>query len=198
MKFKNTTSSVIEQIPTEDSIVVTTDTSLVGYCANNALYKVDKPSWHIVDEPNIGLIRNGILATHYATRFTFGSNDGAGGCKAFQDENKYMLDAGAWEVAWIRWKINFDDVDYVYVKYQRGSSNRDSNFCISDAAYDPSSARWTNFYDDSQKIYTKGISVNGDIIDVAQYTGVHWMYVATTYHAGSYNLYDVELRKADE
>ena len=198
MKFKNTTSSVIEQIPKEDSIVVTTDTSLIGYCANNALYKVDKPEWHIVEEQNMRLIRDGVLSSYYANLLESANNNGASTAQAYQGENAYRLSITSGnDFAWIRWKVDFDNVDYIDINLQRVSGPYTLQLRISDSTYDSSSAYWGTWSFD-RGIFTTSVSSGEYTIDVSKYTGTHWLYASTSYNPGGYDLFDIELRKADE
>ena len=105
MKFRNTTLSSIEQkkIPTDDSIVVTTDASLVSYCADDVLHKVNRPDWKSIDLPAPGkLISDGVLNPLYASTLQFDSNDGAGTCRAYQEEDAYRISTTKFqESAWI-------------------------------------------------------------------------------------------------
>lgn len=199
MKFTSTDINHIDEVPTQDSIIAVTDDSLLAYCADNTLHKVTKPEWHVVDEPNIGLIRDGILNGFYANKLDFGSNNGASSCVARQEETAYRLSTTtSWEAAWIRWKIDFDKVDYVDVKWQLVSGFDRIEFRISDGTYNPASSSWNSYAQDAYKIYSESITAKEYTVNVSKYTGVHWMYIHTNYLVGSYNLFDVELRKANE
>lgn len=198
MKFKNTTSSAIEQIPTEDSIVVTTDTSLVGYCVDNQLHKADKPEWHVIAEQNMGLIHDGVLSSYYANLLESANNNGASTAQAYQGESAYRLSVTSGnDFAWIRWKVDFDNVDYIDINSQRVSGPYNLALRISDSTYDPSSAYWGTWGFD-RGIFTTGVRSGEYTVDVSKYTGTHWLYASTTYNPGGYDLFDIELRKADE
>lgn len=199
MKFTNTTSTALGQMPTDDSIVVTTDTSLVGYCADNVLHKANKPDWQIMDEPNVGLIKDGILNQVYANKLEFGSNNGAGTCRAYQAADAYRLSADvASDLAWIRWKVDFDNVDSVYVKSQKVAGYGVMTLRISDTTFDPSIASYyIPIYEDNKRIYREIISNGQQIVNVSTFTGVHWLYLCSSIsNQCAYHLFDIDLRKS--
>ncbi len=198
MKFRSTDINHIDEIPTQDSIIAVTDDSLLAYCADNTLHKVTKPEWRIVEEQNMGLIRDGVLSSYYATLLEFASNNGASTCKAYQGDDAYKLICGSGgDAAWIRWRVDFDKVDEVYIKYQRfaGGGYRPF-FRISNSTYDPSSAYWGIWAND-RGIFTTTLSKTETTLNVATYKGVHWFYIGTSYNPASYNFFDIELRKAE-
>ena len=199
MKFKNTTSTALEQMPTDDSIVVTTDTSLVGYCADNVLYRANKPDRQLMDEPNVGLIKDGILNQMYANKLEFGSNNGALTCKAYQEASAYRLSADVpSDLAWIRWKVDFDNIDSVYIKSQKVAGYGYMSFRIFDTIFDPSVGAYNiPTYEDHNKIYTENISKEEQTVNVSTITGVHWMYIFSSLtNQSAYHLFDIELRSA--
>ena len=158
---------------------------------------VNRPDWHIVKEPIIQLISNGILNADYVDTLQFGSNNGAGGCRAYQMETLYRLyAANYWEGAWIRWKVDFDKVDYVDVRTRASSGYSYLFFKISDTESDPSASSWVYPQNDPLRLYSEMLHVNSDrtsefTFDVSQITGAHWMYLAKT----SIDLFDITLRK---
>lgn len=160
---------------------------------------VNRPDWQSIDLPAPGkLISNGVLNPLYASTLQFGSNDGAGTCRAYQEAAAYRLSTSkSNESAWIRWKINFDEVDYIDVKSQREPGSNTLEFRISDSEYDPSVASFSSWYYDKDTIWSRGINLREQTIEVPQYTGVHWMYIHTgsPYFTGGWSLLDIELRK---
>ncbi len=160
MKFKSTTTDNLNTIPKEDSIIVTTDATTLAYCANNQLHKADKPEWHVVAEPGIWLIRDGVLDTKLAEQYKLTRYNTS---SVYQGKDGYVIRNSTYSDVYYRFTVDFTELSTINIA-ATATGNNPTQVILSNSTL-------------PENAIVSGSVAGTASIDVSKITGTHYLYV---------------------